>query len=85
MARLQDFSCDSEVGLLIAILKLTEKEVYFLLPPSHFNCPVLTFNGQIDQFLTKHVEQNCYYFKKVKITFYNILYVLYNDINFFSF
>ena len=55
-----------------------------LLPPSHFNCPVLTFNGQ-DQILTKRKERNHYYFKKLKIIFYSILYVLYNDIIFFIF
>ena len=58
---------------------------YIVLPPSHFKCPVLTFNGQIDQILTKHKEQNRYYFKKLKVTFYSILYGLYNDINFFIF
>ena len=52
---------------------------YIILPPSHFKCHILTLNDQ-DQFLIKHKEQNCYYFKKLKITFYSILYVLYNDI-----
>ena len=45
----------------------------------------MILNGQIDQFLIKYKEQICYYFKKLKITFYSILYVLYNDIIFFIF
>ena len=56
-----------------------------LLPPSHFKRPVLTYNGQIDQILTKHKKQIHYYFEKLKITFYSILYVFYNDIIFFTF
>ena len=56
-----------------------------ILPPSHFKCPVLIFNGQIDQFLTKHKEQICYYFEKQQIIFYSILYVFFNDIIFFIF
>ena len=50
---------------------------YLLLPPSHFKCPVLTFNSQIDQIR--------YYFKKLKITFYSILHVHYSDTIFLIF